>query len=215
MQTTTGKRSLWLEGLPATGHPGVSGAERYDVAVIGGGLAGLTTALLLKRAGVRVAVLEAGRVGAGVSGNNTAKVTALQATVYSRIVGQHGAAAAADYAQASAAGVDLVADLVEREHIECDLRRATAFTYAISEQERDAVTAEAQATREAGLPVTVDADAALDLPFPTYGAVGLDDQIMLHPLRYALVLQRHSGEWVAASFVVAESGLVLSAAAPG
>ena len=137
MQTTTGKRSLWLEGLPATGHPGVSGAERYDVAVIGGGLAGLTTALLLKRAGVRVAVLEAGRVGAGVSGNNTAKVTALQATVYSRIVGQHGAAAAADYAQASAAGVDLVADLVEREHIECDLRRATAFTYAISEQERE------------------------------------------------------------------------------
>jgi glycine/D-amino acid oxidase-like deaminating enzyme/nitrite reductase/ring-hydroxylating ferredoxin subunit len=179
---------LWLEGLPATGYPSVSGAERCDVAVIGGGLAGLTTALLLKQAGMRVVVLEAGRVGAGVSGNNTAKVTALQATVYSRIVGQHGASVAADYAQASIAGVGLVADLVGREHIDCDLRRATAFTYAISERERTAVTAEAQAARRAGLPVTVDVDVELDMPFPTYGAVGLADQIVLHPLRYALGL---------------------------
>jgi glycine/D-amino acid oxidase-like deaminating enzyme/nitrite reductase/ring-hydroxylating ferredoxin subunit len=188
MQTTTAQHSLWLEDLPAAGYPSLSGSERCDVAVIGGGLTGLTTALLLKQAGVRVAVLEAGRVGAGVSGNNTAKVTALQATVYSRIVGQHGASAAADYAQASAAGVGLVADLVEREHIRCDLRRATAFTYAISEQERGAVVAEAEAARQAGLPVAFDAGPTLDLPFPTYGAVGLDDQFVLHPLRYAVGL---------------------------
>ena len=124
-------------------------------------------------------------MGAGVSGNNTAKVTALQATVYSRIAGQHGTSAAADYAQASAAGVDLVADLVKREQIECDLRRATALTYAISEQERSAVAAEAEAARQAGLPITFDAGAVLDLPFPTYGAVGLANQIVLNPLRYA------------------------------
>ncbi|MGH3877835.1 MAG: FAD-dependent oxidoreductase [Actinophytocola sp.] len=183
METTTARHSLWLEDLPDSGFPGLSGTGRCDVAVIGGGLAGLTTALLLKQAGMRVAVLEAGRVGAGVSGNNTAKVTALQATVYSSIAGRHGAAAAADYAQASAAGVDLVAELAEL--VGCDLRRATAFTYAISERERGVVAAEAEAARQAGLPVTFDATAALDMPFPTYGAVGLDDQIMLHPLRYA------------------------------
>lgn len=185
MRTATAQHSLWLADLPAAGYPPVYGALRCDVAVVGGGLAGLTTALLLKRAGVRVAVLEADRVGAGVSGNNTAKVTALQATVYSRIAGLHGTAAATDYAQASAAGVDLVAELAKEEDIECGLRRATAYTYAITEQERDAVAAEADATHRTGLPVTTGADAVPDLPFPTYGAVGLADQLQLHPLRYA------------------------------
>ncbi|HEY7593416.1 MAG TPA: FAD-dependent oxidoreductase [Actinophytocola sp.] len=183
MQTTTAQHSLWLADTPDAGYPSLSGTTRCDVAVVGGGWTGLTTALLLKRAGVRVAVVEAARVGAGVSGNNTAKVSALQATMYSRIAREHGAAAAADYARASTAGVELVAELAAREGIDCDPRRRTAVTYASTEQERDAVEAEAEAAREAGLEVTLDVGP--DLPFPTYGAVGLDEQLLLHPRRYA------------------------------
>jgi monoamine oxidase len=81
--TTSADQSLWLATAPATSYAPLEGDATSDVAVLGGGIAGLTTALLLKRDGARVIVLEGRRVGSGVTGCTTAKVTALQQTVYS------------------------------------------------------------------------------------------------------------------------------------
>src|ERR1041384_6343915 len=103
--TTTADQSLWLTALPARPRPPLTGEHTFDVAVVGGGITGLTTALLLKRRGLDVVVLEADRVAAGVSGTNTAKVTALQSTVYSQTRRTHGLAAATDYAGASLGAV--------------------------------------------------------------------------------------------------------------
>ena len=57
--TTTADQSLWLTALPATPRPPLTGAHTFDVAVVGGGITGLTTALFLKRRGLNVVVLEA------------------------------------------------------------------------------------------------------------------------------------------------------------
>jgi glycine/D-amino acid oxidase-like deaminating enzyme/nitrite reductase/ring-hydroxylating ferredoxin subunit len=184
--TTTAEQSLWLEAMPEAGYPAMDGDRTYDVAVLGGGIAGLTTALLLTRQGARVAVVEAGRVGGGVTGNNTAKVTALQSTVYSGIRSRYGAAAAEGYATGSAAAVERVATITADEGIECDLQRRPAFTVAMRPDELVAVRQESDATRQAGLPVTFTDE--VDLPYPIWGAVRLDEQIAIHPVRYALGL---------------------------
>ncbi|MDT7797106.1 MAG: hypothetical protein QOI78_539, partial [Actinomycetota bacterium] len=181
MTTTTDRQSLWLHTVPdAPAYPALSGRHDADVAVVGGGVAGLTTALLLARHGAEVVVLEAGRVGSGASGNNTAKVTALQATRYSTLEREHDPAVAAGYAAAATAGVELVAALAEG--IDCDLHRAPATTFAHTAEETATVRAEAGAAERAGLPV--EWTERLDLPFPTFGAVRLPDQIVLHPAKY-------------------------------
>jgi glycine/D-amino acid oxidase-like deaminating enzyme/nitrite reductase/ring-hydroxylating ferredoxin subunit len=180
MKTTTERQSLWLAEAGGT-YPALDGEVTADVAVVGGGITGLTTALLLKQAGLRVVVVEADRVGHGASGNNTAKVSALQATVYSELTARHGVSVARGYAEASLAGVETLAGIVEREGIDCDLRRRPAVTYAIDESEKDGVAAEFEAAGRAGLGVVQDGD---DLPFPVYGSVRLDDQLSVHPVRY-------------------------------
>jgi glycine/D-amino acid oxidase-like deaminating enzyme/nitrite reductase/ring-hydroxylating ferredoxin subunit len=181
-ETTSAEASLWLETAPLTERAGMSGDLRVDVAVLGGGVAGLTAALLLKREGARVAVLEAARVGSGVTGCTTAKVSALQATTYSTIRRRNGEQAAAAYGDASIAGVERLVALASEEGIECDLERRPAYTYASQASERSSIEEEAEAAARAGL--AVELVAAPDLPYRAYGAVRLGDQVQIHPVRY-------------------------------
>jgi glycine/D-amino acid oxidase-like deaminating enzyme/nitrite reductase/ring-hydroxylating ferredoxin subunit len=186
--TTSADQSLWLATAAPTDYSPLDDNVKADVAVLGGGIAGLTTALLLKREGARVVLLERRRVGSGVTGCTTAKVTALQQTVYRRVRRRHGSDGAATYAEASLSGVELVAALVAEEGIECELERRPAFTHAAKEGERSAVESEHGAARAAGLPVRLVED--VDEPYPTHGAVRLDDQLQLHPVRYVQGLAR-------------------------
>ncbi|MHA6629107.1 FAD-dependent oxidoreductase [Pseudonocardia sichuanensis] len=180
--TTTAAQSLWLAAMPSRTYPPPAQARTFDVLVLGGGITGLTTALLLKRRGARVAVVEAGRVGAGVSGNNTAKVTALQSTVLTSIASVRGPAVADEYAARSLAAVELVAELAAGEGIACDLQRRDACTVAVQDGDLGGVEQEFEAARRAGLPVEMT--ATTDLPYPVAGAVRLSDQVEFHPVKY-------------------------------
>jgi glycine/D-amino acid oxidase-like deaminating enzyme/nitrite reductase/ring-hydroxylating ferredoxin subunit len=180
--TTSAEQSLWLQDAPGTSWPALEHDVQVDVAVLGGGITGTTAALLLKREGARVALLEAAQVASGVTGCTTAKVSALQSTIYSAIRSRHGEEAAAVYAEASLVGVERVAALADEEAIECDLHRRPAFTYAADEQDLRSIEREADAARAAGLDAVMTDD--LDLPYRVAGAVRLDDQLEFHPVRY-------------------------------
>jgi glycine/D-amino acid oxidase-like deaminating enzyme/nitrite reductase/ring-hydroxylating ferredoxin subunit len=191
--TVSADQSLWLADASEEAYAPLGAPLDVDVAVVGGGITGLTCALLLKRDGARVAVIEARRVGSGVTGCTTAKVSALQQTVYQTLRRYHGSEAVTAYGQASLAAVELVAFLAQQERIDCDLERRPAFTYAADADQRSAVESEYDSVRAAGLAAELVDD--LDLPFPTYGAVRLDDQVQLHPVRYVRGLARavHGG----------------------
>jgi glycine/D-amino acid oxidase-like deaminating enzyme/nitrite reductase/ring-hydroxylating ferredoxin subunit len=186
MDTTSARSSLWLDGSDGPDYPRLEGDRSFDVAVVGGGIAGLTTALLLKRAGLHVCVIEANRVGRGVTGTTTAKVSALQSTVYSTIADRHGPRLASAYAEASLAGVGVIADLVTELDVDCDLERRPAITYAAEPDDASDVEAEAEAARAAGLDAELVAE--IGLPFKPAAAVRLDDQLQLHPVRLANAL---------------------------
>ena len=92
-------------------------------------------------------------MGSGVTGNTSAKVTALQSTMLGTIVSWHGTEAAEIYAAASAAAVQDVADFVAEETIGCELERRPAVTYAATYDELEAVAGEFDAAVAVGLPV--------------------------------------------------------------
>jgi glycine/D-amino acid oxidase-like deaminating enzyme len=191
--TTSGSRSLWLDGRAADLTSSVDaeplvGDSASGVAGIGGGIAGVTTAVTLLEQGLDVMVLEAGEVSGGVTACTTAKASALQGTVYSTIRSKHGDVAAGTYAAASVAAVERIAGLISSYGIDCDAARRTAFTYAADTSQQDAITREAEAAAAAGL--RVDADARPDLPYDVCGAVALADQLELHPVRYVRGLAR-------------------------
>jgi glycine/D-amino acid oxidase-like deaminating enzyme/nitrite reductase/ring-hydroxylating ferredoxin subunit len=186
--TASGGRhpSIWIATTPETGHPPLAGATEADVVVVGGGITGLTAAALLTEAGARVVLLEARRLVTGTTGNTTAKVSALQGTVYRTLLDGVGEEAARVYAEANLRAVETIARRVEDGGIECDLRRCPAYTYAGSAEHLQAVEAEVEAAQRLGVAAVFDDRPGL--PFPVAGAVRLDDQLLFHPRRYCLAL---------------------------
>jgi len=180
--------SLWLHESPVTTYPQLDGDLSVDVAVIGGGIVGLTAATLLKRAGATVAVVEAGRVARGVSGHTTAKVTSLHGLRYSALASSWSEEAARAYAESNQAGVEEIARLVADARIDCDFERVPAYVYAETSEGAGAVEREADAARLAGLDATLVSE--VDLPFPVRTAVRLGDQAQFDPYRYLTALAR-------------------------
>ena len=130
MPTTSAHASLWLADEAPAAYPSLTGDQDADVAVIGGGIAGVTTALRLAQHGASVILLEARSIASGVTGCTTAKVSALQSTLLSTIAARHGTEAARIYAEASAAAVEDVARYVLEAEIDCACERRPAVTYA-------------------------------------------------------------------------------------
>ncbi|WP_338898183.1 FAD-dependent oxidoreductase [Streptomyces sp. TG1A-60] len=181
------QKSYWIANAPQEGvHPALDGDLAVDVAVIGAGIAGISAAWELARRGRRVALLEADRVAAGVTGHTTAKVTALHTLVYDRLRRTRGAEAAALYARSQTEAVRHAAALVEELGIACDWEDAAAYTYAEDEGRVEELRAEAEAAREAGLPAEFVTETGL--PFPVAGAVRVEEQAQFHPRRYLLAL---------------------------
>ncbi|WP_245827936.1 FAD-dependent oxidoreductase [Sinomonas mesophila] len=158
------------------------------MAVIGAGIAGLTAALALKRAGRTVAVIEAARVGTGVTGHTTGKITSLHRQVYTGLARSHGTNAARTYGEANEAAIDHVAHVVVDEGIDCDFRRVANYTYAESDDALELVRAEASLAARLGLPSTFTTD--VPLPFPVKGAIRFDGQAQIHPVKYLQGLAR-------------------------
>lgn len=201
--------SLWLANRPDQAVPESPLDESNrtaDVVVVGAGLTGLVTATLLARAGRDVMVLEAWRYGAGATGNTTAKISLLQGSKMSKIVGKHGPDVARMYVEGNREGQDWLLRHCESHGL--PVQREDAFTYAQSEQGVPSARRELEACQAAGLSVDWVDDA--DVPFPFHGAVRLAGQAQFDPMPLldSLIedLDRHGGRLVQGVRVQSVSG---------
>jgi glycine/D-amino acid oxidase-like deaminating enzyme len=180
--------SLWQDRHPSTPSPEpVEIGGRYDVAVIGAGLTGLTTALLLGRSGKSVVVLEAGRVGAATTGRSSAKISSLQGSRLSSIARKHSDTVVWQYVEAQREGLAWLGRFCADHDV--PVQRRDAVSYAYTAEGEQALRRELQLANGAGLPAEW-ADE-LPLPFSTRGGVRLADQLQVDPMELldALALQ--------------------------
>ncbi|MCV7169047.1 FAD-dependent oxidoreductase [Mycobacterium manitobense] len=176
--------SLWLaDRVQQAAHPSSVSSDfdrNADVVVVGAGITGLTTAVLLARAGRNVLVLEAFTVGAGATGNTTAKISVLQGSKMSKIVGKHGPKIAKMYAQGNREGQEWLLGYCEARGI--SVQREDAYTYAQTEKGVSSARQELEACQAAGLAADWVDDA--DVPFEFNGGVRLANQAQFDPMPY-------------------------------
>ncbi|MFF1820725.1 FAD-dependent oxidoreductase [Kribbella sp. NPDC058245] len=179
--------SVWLATADLPQYDALASDLRSEVLVVGGGIIGLTTALELQLEGADVVLLEADRIGARTSGNTTGKVTSQHGAIYAALADRHGLETAGQYAAANQAGVERVAQLVDRFAIDCEFTRTPAFVYATDDTD---LRQEADVAAKLGLPAHYADPAELGLPLTATGLVRFDDQVQLHPSQYLAGLAR-------------------------
>src|SRR4030095_12616601 len=103
--------SCWVADAPTTRYPAFAQSDRTDVAIVGAGIVGLTSAYLLSKAGFAVTVLEGRRVARAVTARSTAKITCQHTLAYARLARAFGMEQARRYAHANRTGMSAVIDL--------------------------------------------------------------------------------------------------------
>lgn len=186
-------RSIWTDTTPETDFPAAKDWVDADVAVIGAGIVGITSALLLKEAGLKVALIESGRVADGVSGHTTGKITSQHGLIYDHLLSAFGKDRAGIYAKANEAAIDQVESIVRKYNIQCDFLRTPAYTFAETQEDADAIRKEVDAAVKLGLPASYEYQ--LPIPIASYGAIKFANQAQFHPRKYLLALvQRIPGD---------------------
>lgn len=121
-------RSCWMD-VPPSDFPVLDEDVTCDVAIVGSGIAGLSTAYELAKAGKQVVVLDRGPVGRGMTARTTAHITTALDDYYRTLIAVRGEDAARQFYSAQVAAAHRMGLIVEEEKIDCDFTRIDALWF--------------------------------------------------------------------------------------
>lgn len=186
LQIPEESRSLWRQSYKESIYPKASGEIKVDIAIIGGGITGLTAAYLLKSAGQTVAVLEKDTVGGGTTGRTTGKVTSQHNLIYCNLIRRHGENSARKYALANQMALNKIGSIINKENIVCDWHIQNNYVYTADPDKIDVFKHEAKAAANLGLPASFETE--IPLPIPIKAAVRFSGQAKMNAQKYVVGL---------------------------
>lgn len=178
------KRAVWENIIPAKSYPSLSGDTRVDVAIVGAGITGLSTAVRLARSGKKVAIVEQFQVGKGTTGSSTGNLYApIDERLYS-IASKHSDDTMRRVAQSRMAAITFIEQRIQEHRIECEFRRVPwhLFTTKDTSSENTVVEKEKEAALKAGL--SIKDLSLMGFSFEPDSILTIDNQAQFNPLRY-------------------------------
>jgi len=170
--------SVWSESVEMGGFDRLDGDAACDVLIIGAGIAGVLCAYFLKEQGVDYLLVEAKKVGCGITKNTTAQITAQHELIYSALIKNNGPEKAKQYLDANLWAIEKYAVLSQ--NFDCDFERKAAYTYTLSDRAR--IEQEVVAVNSLGF--AAELTEKITLPLDVKGAVKFDNQAQFNPLKF-------------------------------
>jgi glycine/D-amino acid oxidase-like deaminating enzyme/nitrite reductase/ring-hydroxylating ferredoxin subunit len=191
MQSDSGRTtSVWMDTTDVPQFQPLNQDLRVNVCIIGAGIAGMTTAYLLARAGRAVVVIDDGPIGGGETSRTTAHLTAALDDRYYNIEKMHGSEGARIAAESHMSAIHRIETIASMEDIECDFQRVEGYLFLGGKETRKDLERELEATHRAGINDTQLVDR---IPFSFWDsglALRFPRQATFHPLKYLKGLTR-------------------------
>ncbi|MFN2356026.1 MAG: NAD(P)/FAD-dependent oxidoreductase, partial [Desulfopila sp.] len=183
-------RSIWMTTVEEPESTPLSENMHADVCIVGAGIAGMTTAYLLTRAGKAVIVLEDKHIGGGMTERTTAHLCNAIDDRYFEIEHLHGEKGAVLAAESHTAAIDRIEAIVAEEEIACDFERLDGYLFAAPNDSKDVLERELKAASRAGLKSVEQVERAPIEGFDTGICLRFPRQAQFHPLKYLAGLKR-------------------------
>ena len=175
--------SLWMDIDIAPNAEVLDGVRECDVAVIGSGIAGISTAYELCKRGKSVLVIDRGRICGGMTSRTSAHLAPLCDDLVSEMTKIRGKEATTLFCESQAAAVDRIEEIQKKEKIDCDFRRLDGYLFQGQGMPADIIDEELEAVREVGAPV----HRLMGVPFngcENSHVLRYPKQATFHPLKY-------------------------------
>jgi len=155
-----------------------------DVLIVGGGIAGMTTAYLLGKAGRKVVVLEDGLIGSGETGRTTAHLTNAIDDRYYKLQSKFSKEELRIAQESQTKAIDMIEQTVRELNIDCDFKRVDGYLFVDQGESDEELRKEKDAAHSAGLPDVVLLDRVPNRAFKSGACIRFGQQGQFHPLKY-------------------------------
>lgn len=175
-------QSLWKANASQSNFPTLNEDITVDVAIVGGGITGITSAYLLGKSGLKVAVLEARNIADSTTGNSTGNLYSMIDKRLHHIQSKWDKETAQQVAASRTAAVDLVERLVHEHNIDCSFKRVPWYLFSETEKKDETIEKEYKAAGDYGLQV----ERLTDLPIPVkvHAALKVENQAQFDPAAF-------------------------------
>lgn len=173
-------QSVWTKSVDLKSFDELVDDISTDTVIIGGGITGILTSMLLNENGIKNIVIEANEICSGQTKNTTAKITSQHGEIYNKIEKYYGSLGAREYALANESAILEYERIIREKNIDCDFEKQTAYLY--TKNAGSSLTTEFESAKKAGIDCFFQAQ--LDLPFKTMGAIGFRNQAQFNPLKF-------------------------------
>lgn len=188
MQRDGANTSLWQTSTADYASKSTTNGDVYDVLIAGGGITGITTALLLQQAGKKVIVAEAHTLCFGTTGGTTAHINTFFDTTYDQIESDFDEEAAKLICRAAKEAGALFRQHIKQYNIDCGFSEQDGYVYAQTPEQNEELEKMLDASKRVG----ADAEYAQEIPVPIgyQKAVVYHGQAQFHPTRYVHTLAK-------------------------
>lgn len=180
--------SLWQYKMPDYISQTKTLPKNVDVLIVGGGITGITTSLLLQKAGKKCLLAEAQTIGFGTSGGTTAHLNTMMDTPYNQIAKDFGEDNAQLVAGIAVKAIDLIREHIREYAIDCEFSDATGYLYSQEEKQTKELEDIFEASQKAGC--IVEYSDAIPVPINFDKAVAFKNQAQFHPAKYFYALAK-------------------------
>lgn len=171
--------SLWESYLDDFKFPELKEDKNIDTLIIGGGITGLSCLYYLKEKS-SVCLVDANRIGSGVSKNTTGKITFLQGVVYSDLINNISEKVAIKYLESQQYAISLLLDIIKNENIKCDLEKVKSFVCTNNEKDIKRIKREKSFLEKQNIKVSEESIPNIKTKY----SIAVDDTYVFNPIKY-------------------------------
>lgn len=180
------KTSLWKDDAEASFYGTLQENWNVDVAIVGGGITGITAGHLLAKAGKSVAVLEALQVGGGTTGFSTGNLYSIVGEQLQKVRSKFDTETMRAVVASRTAAIEQIENTVHEFAIACDFHRSPWRLLSETQDDTSSLQKEYEACLDAGLEAYID--SAAPLPFTISAALRIENQAQFNPMQYTKAL---------------------------